>query len=50
MLENYFSLRNQTLASYSQVKYVQDIFVSRDTSNTEVVRKKFMQVIIEIDQ
>ena len=42
--------RNQALLSHRQVKYVEDIIVTRDTANLGMSRKEVIQIISDIGQ
>ena len=48
--ENYSPLRYQTLLLESQVKYVEDIVVTRDTANLGMLRKEVIKFISDIGQ
>ena len=48
--ENAPPLRKQALLSQSQVKYVEDIIVTRDTENLGVSRREVIQTIPNIGQ
>ena len=42
--------RNQALISQSQVEYVEDIFVTRDTENLGMTRREVIHKISDIGQ
>ena len=48
--ENFFPDKKRALISNSQVKYVEDIIIKRDTVNLGMSRKELIQVISELDQ
>ena len=48
--ENVFPEKKRSLLSNSQVKYVEDIIIKRDTANHGMSRKEVIQVISEIGQ
>ena len=43
-----YPLRNQELLSQRQVKYVEDIIVTRDMANLGISRRKVIQMISDI--
>ena len=47
---NYSPLRYQALLLESQVKYVEDIVVTRDTANLGMLRKEVIKFISDIGQ
>ena len=48
--ENVFPGKKRSLQSNSQVKYVEDIIIKRDTSNLGMSRKELIQVISDLSQ
>ena len=48
--ENYFPLREQELLSQSQLEYVEDIIVTRETVNLGVSRREAIQTLSDIRQ
>ena len=46
--DNVISEKKRSLLSNSQVKYVEDIIIKRDTANHGMSRKEVIQVISEI--
>ena len=48
--ENYFPLRDQELLSQSQLEYVEDIIVTRETVNLGVSRREAIQTLSDIGQ
>ena len=48
--ENVFPDKKRSLLSNSQVNYVEDIIVKRDTANLAMSRKEVIQVISELGQ
>ena len=48
--ENYFPLRKQALLSQSQLEYVEDIIVTRETVNLGVSRREAIQTLSDIGQ
>ena len=48
--ENAFPMKKRVLLSESQIKYVEDIIVKRDTENLGISRKEMIQVISELAQ
>ena len=48
--ENYFPLREQELLSQSQLEYVEDIIVTRETVNLGVSRREAIQTLSDIGQ
>ena len=48
--ENAFHLGNKKLLSKHQVNYVEDIIVTRDTSNIGMSRRQVIQIILDIVQ
>ena len=48
--ENVFPEKKRALLSNSQVKYVEDIIIKRDTANLGMSRKEVVQIISELGQ